>query len=295
MSQQQVKQVQLGIIGGSGTYDIPGLEVISQHDLETPFGKPSDLIVEGTLFDKKIFFLSRHGKGHNLSPSEVNYRANIFALKSLGVTHLLAISAVGIMREEVHPGHLVIPDQIFDRTKGVRASTFFEGGVVGHIEFADPFCAEFLEVIKGAAHEATDNVHSGGTYVCIEGPAFSTRAESKFYRKTLDPVIIGMTAIPEAKLAREAELAYGLLGLATDYDCWRDSGDDVSVEAVIQILKDNASLAQRVVQKLVPKLPATSSAPSLYAAKYAIISQLDNLPRETKDKLSPLFGNYLSP
>ena len=194
--------VKLGIIGGSGIYQIPGVELVKEHTISTPFGEPSDKVIEGKLHGRTVYFLPRHGKGHRFTPSEVNYRANIYALKSLGVTHVLAVSAVGIMKEHIKPGDLVVPDQIFDRTKGKRADTFFGEGIVGHFELADPFDAEFSRWIEKAARSVTDRVHFGGAYVCMEGPAFSTRAESRHYRETLRPAVIGMTAIPEAKLAR---------------------------------------------------------------------------------------------
>ncbi|MES2745915.1 MAG: S-methyl-5'-thioadenosine phosphorylase, partial [Bdellovibrionota bacterium] len=214
--------VKLGIIGGSGIYQMPGVEFVAEHAIKTPFGEPSDKIIEGKLHGRTVYFLPRHGKGHRFTPSEVNYRANIYALKSLGVTHVLAVSAVGIMKEHIRPGDMVIPDQIFDRTKGKRAETFFGEGIVGHFEFADPFDLDMCKWIEKAAKSVTDRVHFGGSYVCMEGPAFSTRAESRHYRETLRPAVIGMTAIPEAKLAREAEMCYGMLALATDYDCWHE-------------------------------------------------------------------------
>jgi 5'-methylthioadenosine phosphorylase len=239
----------------------------------------------------------RHGKGHRYTPTEVPYRANIHALKQLGVTHVLAVSAVGIMRKDIRPGDMVVPDQIFDRTKGVRAASFFGDGVVGHVTFADPFCAQMNAVVAASAKKASAsrvNVHVGGTYVCMEGPQFSTRAESHFYRKTLSPAVIGMTGLPEAKLAREAEMCYGMLALATDYDCWHETEEDVSVEAVLAVLKANAAVANATVKAAIAGLPATASCSCQTAAKMAIMTSAAHMPPRTKDKLAALYGHYFS-
>ena len=283
----------LGVLGGSGIYEMEGVEVVNTHHISTPFGAPSDPVTEVSLDGRSAFFLPRHGKGHRYLPSEVNYRANVYALKSLGVSHVLAVSAVGIMEEDIHPGDMVIPDQMFDRTKGLRPSTFFGEGVVGHIEFADPFAPEMLEAIYAAARKKTEHVHRGGAYVCIEGPQFSTRAESKHYRDTLNPSVIGMTGLPEAKLVREAEMCYGMLALATDYDCWKENTEDVSVEAVLAILKANSELAKSIVKELIISLPETSDSPIFSAAKYSIITDPATIPPETKEKLGLLYGKYL--
>lgn len=285
--------VRLGIIGGSGVYQIDGVEVIKEHKIETPFGAPSDSIIEATINDRQVFFLPRHGRGHRLLPSEVNYRANIYALKSLAVTHILAVSAVGIMSETIRPGDMVIPSQIFDRTKGIRPSTFFGDGVVGHVEFADPFDHSFSDLLEDSARIVTEHVHRGGAYVCIEGPQFSTRAESHQYRDTLKPAIIGMTGIPEAKLAREAELCYAMLALATDYDCWHESEDDVSVEAVLKVLKSNTSTANAIVKTLATRMPKKASSPVFDAAKFAIITGRDHIPEHRRKELALLYGKYL--
>ncbi|SMF71358.1 S-methyl-5'-thioadenosine phosphorylase [Pseudobacteriovorax antillogorgiicola] len=286
--------VKLGVIGGSGVYEMEGVELVKQHDLETPFGKPSDKIMEVRLEGKTAYFLPRHGKGHRLTPSEVNYRANVYALKSLGVTHVLAVSAVGIMQEDIHPGDMVVPDQMFDRTKGQREASFFGNGVVGHIEFADPFDQEMLSLVAQAAKaKMGDKVHTGGAYVCIEGPQFSTRAESRHYRETLKPSVIGMTGLPEAKLVREAEMCYGMLALATDYDCWKEGADDVSVEAILAILKANSENAKAIVRQLISKLPEVSSSPNLEAAKFAIITSPDAIPAQRREELALLYGKYL--
>ncbi|HYX31915.1 MAG TPA: S-methyl-5'-thioadenosine phosphorylase [Oligoflexus sp.] len=288
----QVK-VQLGVIGGSGVYQMAGVERVREHTIPTPFGDPSDVIVEAKIYSKTIYFLPRHGRGHRWLPSEVNYRANIYALKSLGVTHVLAVSAVGIMKDDIHPGDLVIPDQIFDRTKGIRPSTFFGGGIVGHVEFADPFCADFRGWIETAARKVSDQVYSGGTYVCIEGPQFSTRAESQHYRETIQPSVIGMTALPEAKLAREAEMAYGMLAMATDYDCWHQHEADVTVEAVLAVLKANTDKANRVIKELLNSLPDQHQSRIFEAAKHAIMTAPEMIPLQKKKDLALLYGTYL--
>jgi 5'-methylthioadenosine phosphorylase len=239
-----------------------------------------------------VFFLPRHGKGHRYTPSEVPYRANIHVLKQLGVTHLLAVSAVGIMQEQIKPGDMVIPDQIFDRTKDIRASTFFGDGLVGHVSLADPFCDELRQVVAASARACGATVHEGGTYVCMEGPQFSTRAESNFYRASLNATVIGMTAIPEAKLAREAEMCYAMLAMGTDYDCWHEEEEDVSVEAVIAILKANAELGNRVVLETAGQLPATSACACQEAARFAIITAPEAITAEAKQRLSTLYGRY---
>ena len=286
------KEVILGVLGGSGIYEMDHAKVVDQHKIQTPYGSPSDCITEVLFGDRKAFFLPRHGKGHSVTPSEVNYRANIYAMKHLGVSHVLAVSAVGIMKEEIKPGDMVIPDQILDRTKGVRPSTFFGEGIVGHVSFADPFSAEMTDIISKSARECTQRVHEGGTYICMEGPQFSTRAESHFYRKTISPSIIGMTAIPEAKLAREAELCYGMLALATDYDCWHEEEEDVSVAAVLEVLKANSLMGKKIVEKIVHNLPTHSTDPCLDAAKYAIVTTPEAIPEKRKQELSLLYGRY---
>ncbi len=285
--------VQLGIIGGSGFYQMPLAKIINEHSIKTPFGDPSDHVTEMDIHGKKVFFLPRHGKGHRFTPSEVNYRANIHALKELGVTHLIGLSAVGIMLEHISPGYMVIPDQLYDRTKGIRASTFFGDGVVGHVSFADPFCSPFRELMGSSANSITPRVHMGGVYVCMEGPQFSTRAESQLYRQTIHPAVIGMTAIPEAKLAREAEMCYGMLALATDYDCWHESEEDVNVDAVIQVLKENSVTANQVVAQIVANLPATWQCSCQSAAKNAIMTDPRYISQESREKLKILYGKYL--
>lgn len=288
-----MKKVQLGVIGGSGVYHMQGVSVVAEHDLETPFGKPSDVIVEAQVGDRTVYFLPRHGRGHVLLPSEVPYRANVHALKQLGVTHVLAVSAVGIMQEHILPGDMVIPDQLFDRTKGVRASTFFGEGVVGHVAFADPFCDELRQLLLQASQQTQATVHDGGTYICMEGPQFSTRAESHFYRREVDATVIGMTALPEAKLVREAEMCYAMLAMGTDYDCWHEAEEDVSVEAVVAVLKANAECANDIVKALIRLLPESSDCACLDAAQYAIMTAPDAISDEAKARLHVLYGRYL--
>ena len=285
--------VVLGIIGGSGLYQMEGAEVVAEHAISTPFGQPSDAIVETRLGYCTVFFLPRHGRGHRLLPSEVPARANVCALKMLGVTHVLAVSACGIMREEIAPGDMVVPDQIFDRTRGQRPSTFFGDGIVGHLPFADPFCGELRELLLQSAGETDATVHAGGTYICMEGPLFSTRAESNFYRKTADAAVIGMTALPEAKLAREAELCYAMLAMGTDYDCWNEDEEDVTIEQVLAVMQANAATAHQIVRRLVEALPARSTCACLSAAANAIVTDRGTIPAETVEKLRPIYGHYL--
>ncbi len=286
---RESKKVTLGVIGGSGVYKMNGVDIVKEHDIDTPFGKPSDKVLEAKMSGRTVFFIPRHGVGHRHLPSEVPYAANIYALKTLGVTHVLAVSAVGIMQENIKPGDMVVPDQIFDRTKGTRRSTFFGDGCVGHVTFADPFGQEMRETIVKSAKECNAAVHDGGPYVCMEGPQFSTRAESQMYRDTIKPSVIGMTGIPEAKLAREAELCYGMLALATDYDCWKEDEADVTVEAVLAVLKANAEMANNIVKKVASNLPTESNCPTLYAAEYAIMTNKDHIPQTTKTNLLPLY------
>ncbi len=286
------KTVKLGVIGGSGVYEMEGAEVVAEHDVETPFGKTSDTIIETLIDGRSVMFLPRHGRGHVHLPSEVPCRSNIHAFKSLGVTHVLAVSAVGIMKEHISPGDMIVPDQIFDRTRGQRQSTFFGNGIVGHLMFADPFCDELRDIVVQAAKDVGAAVHAGGTYICMEGPQFSTRAESHFYRKTVDPVVIGMTALPEAKLAREAEMCYAIVATGTDYDCWHEGEEDVTVEAIIEVLRKNADTAREIVKKTAAALPETSVCACLSAAQFAIITQPDMISAEAKTRLDVLYGHY---
>ncbi|MFF4710743.1 S-methyl-5'-thioadenosine phosphorylase [Streptomyces eurythermus] len=249
-------RAELGVIGGSGLYDLDGLEDVRETPVATPYGDPSSVVVSGTLGGRTVAFLARHGRGHRLLPSEVPYRANIHALKSLGVRRILSVSAVGSLREDYAPGDLVVPDQIVDRTRGVRPATFLGGGMVAHVPFADPYCPTLRPVLTAAVRDASAaTVHERGTYCCVEGPRFSSRAESHLFRSWgMD--IIGMTALPEASLAREAQLCYAGLALVTDYDCWREDTDEsVTAEAVGEVMRRNSAAAQAAVAELVKRLP----------------------------------------
>jgi 5'-methylthioadenosine phosphorylase len=282
----------IGVIGGSGLYEMEGMTGIDRVDIDTPFGRPSDEFITGTLDGVRMVFLPRHGKGHRLLPSEINYRANIFGMKKLGVERVISVSAVGSMKEEIAPGHIVIPDQFIDRTKGTRKDTFFGGGIVGHVQFADPVCAELSAALYDAAGSAGATVHRGGTYVCMEGPAFSTRAESRMYR-TFGVSVIGMTNLTEAKLAREAEICYGVIALSTDYDCWHDAHDDVSVDAILAIIRNNVATAKSIIRHAVGRIAAERHCPCREALKYAVISDKGVIPVETRENLDLLLGKYL--
>jgi 5'-methylthioadenosine phosphorylase len=282
----------IGVIGGSGLYEMEGLTGIQQVTVDTPFGRPSDEYTTGMLDGVPMVFLPRHGKGHRFTPSEVNYRANIYGMKKLGVTRIISVSAVGSLREEIVPGHIVIPDQFIDRTRGNRRDTFFGNGVVGHVQFADPVCSELSDQLFTAAGEVGATVHRGGSYVCMEGPAFSTRAESHLYR-SFGASIIGMTNLTEAKLAREAEICYGVIALSTDYDCWHDAHADVSVEAIIAIIKANVATAKLIIRRAVASIAGERSCPCASALKYAIISDTSVIPVETRENLELIIGKYL--
>ncbi len=282
----------IGVIGGSGLYQMEGLSDLREVHVETPFGPPSDAFITGVLDGVKMVFLPRHGRGHRFLPSEVNYRANIYGMKTLGVERIISVSAVGSMREDIEPGHIVIPDQFFDRTQGKRASTFFGNGVTGHVQFADPVCADLAAVLAESAESVGATVHRGGTYLCIEGPNFSTRAESRIYRRWgVD--IIGMTNIPEARLAREAEICYATIALATDYDCWHDGHDDVSVEAVIAIIQKNVATARNIVKASASRLEASPCTRGCAdALQYAIMTDKTLIPEQTRKELEPIMGRY---
>jgi 5'-methylthioadenosine phosphorylase len=284
----------IGVIGGSGLYEIEGLCDVREEVVETPFGAPSDTYITGTLEGVRMVFLPRHGRGHRLLPGEVPYRANIYGMKQLGVERIISVSAVGSMREEIVPGHIVIPDQFFDRTQGRRAATFFGDGLVGHIQFADPVCSELSEALYRAALEVGAEVHRGGTYLCIEGPNFSTRAESEIYR-SWGVDIIGMTNIPEARLAREAEICYGTVALATDYDCWHQDHDDVSVEAVVAIIRQNVATARAIIKTAARQAAAARSCPCGEALRYALMTDPERIPEATRKKLDLLLNKYLQP
>ncbi len=282
----------IGIIGGSGLYELEGLSDVKSVAVTTPFGDPSDEFVTGTLDGVKMVFLPRHGKGHRLLPSEVNYRANIYGMKKLGVTRLISVSAVGSMKEEIIPGHIVIPDQFIDRTNASRVNTFFGNGIVAHVQFADPVCGELSDVLFSAAQAAGATVHKGGTYICMEGPAFSTRAESLMYR-SFGVSVIGMTNVPEAKLAREAEICYGVIALATDYDCWHESHDDVSIDAIIAIIKNNVAMAKSIIKNAVALMGGERGCACSTAMQYAVITDRSVIPAETRQNLDIIVGKYL--
>ena len=281
----------LGIIGGSGLYDLPGLSGVRREKVSTPFGEPSDAVVVGRLGDQEIAFLARHGAGHRFSPSEVPYRANLHALKQLGVTRVISVSAVGSMKEEIAPGHLVLPRQYVDRTEG-RPRTFFGDGVVAHVAFADPVCPTLHEHLRGACFAAGATVHAGGTYLCIEGPQFSTRAESELYRSwQID--VIGMTALPEARLAREAELCYATLALATDYDCWHAGHDAVTVAQVIETMQKNVAMAREVIRNAVLGLGRIRERTCAcgHALDSAVLTAPARISSSARERLALLLGD----
>jgi 5'-methylthioadenosine phosphorylase len=285
--------VQIGVIGGSGLYDMAELTDREERRVETPFGEPSGPYVIGTLRGRRVAFLARHGAGHRLLPSELNFRANIYGFKTLGVEWILSASAVGSLREDYAPLHLVIPDQFFDRTRG-RISTFFGRGLAAHVAFAHPVCPKLASVAFGAAQKAGATVHQGGTYVCMEGPQFSTLAESKLYRSWgMD--IIGMTNLQEAKLAREAEICYTTIALVTDYDCWHPAHDQVTVDIVIATLTQNAKTAQQVIANAVEQLPIERTCECATALATALITRPEAVPAATKRELAPIVGKYLKP
>jgi 5'-methylthioadenosine phosphorylase len=281
----------VGVIGGSGLYQMPGLERVREVRVPTPFGRPSDAFVTGTLDGARVVFLPRHGRGHVALPTEVNFRANIFAMKKLGVERIIAVSAVGSLQEEIAPGHVVIPDQFIDRTTQ-RPSTFFGRGIVAHVSFADPVCPELSATLTRAAHEERASVHQRGTYLCMEGPQFSTRAESRLYR-TWGADVIGMTNLQEAKLAREAEICFGTVALATDYDCWNEAAGDVEIEQVLAVLKQNVELAQRIIRRAATRLPAARSCACGSALANAIITDRKKIPAKIVRDLKPIIGKYI--
>lgn len=283
----------IGVIGGSGLYEMEGLSEVESVLLETPFGAPSDTYITGVLDGVRMVFLPRHGRGHRLLPSEVNYRANIYGMKKLGVTRLISVSAVGSMKEEIRPGHIVIPDQFIDRTNATRNNTFFGNGVVAHVQFADPVCEEVSGILDEAARRTGVHVHRGGAYLCMEGPAFSTRAESRMYR-SFGVSVIGMTNIPEAKLAREAEICYGVIALATDYDCWHESQDDVSIDAILAILRQNVEVAKSIIRNAVGSMRGERKCPCADALRYAIITDRTVIPDKTKRDLDVIAGRYIA-
>jgi 5'-methylthioadenosine phosphorylase len=292
-----MNQRAIGVIGGSGLYEIEGLTQIEEVKMETPFGAPSDNFIVGKLGDAKLVFLPRHGRGHRILPHEINFRANVWGMKKLGVEWILSVSAVGSMKEEIAPGDIVIVDQFIDRTKA-RQSSFFGDGIAGHVGFADPVCSELAAHVYAAAKNANGGgrsftVHQGGAYVVIDGPMFSTRAESNVYR-SWGVSVIGMTNLPEAKLAREAEICYSTIALATDYDCWHESEEDVSVEAVVAVLKQNVQLAKAIVKGTVERIPATRRCACQGAAEHAVMTAPDAIPAAARERLQIILGKYWS-
>jgi 5'-methylthioadenosine phosphorylase len=288
-----LSDIELGIIGGSGLYDMADLTEIEEREIETPFGNPSDAVMIGTLYGRRVAFIPRHGRGHLLSPSEVPYRANIYALKSLGVRYIVSVSACGSLREDYAPGHIVIPDQLYDNTKGQRDRSFFGDGLVAHISVADPFSPELSRAVADAVRTVGGTVHEGGTFITIEGPRFSTKGESNTYRQW-GMSLIGMTTSPEAYLAAEAEIAYGCMAHVTDYDVWHESEEPVTVEQVIRVLTANAEVAQKAISHLVQHMDEWAGDYAVHhALKDALITDRSRIPAATKAKLALLVGRYL--
>lgn len=288
-----MSQIEFAVIGGSGLYQMPGLSQVEALQIDTPFGKPSDEIVVGTLYGRRVAFLPRHGRGHVLTPSEVPYRANIFALKTLGVRYITAVSACGSLREAYAPGHIVVPDQLFDHTQN-RVSSFFGGGLVAHISLAHPFSPEMSRIIAQSCRAASGTVHEGGTFITIEGPRFSTKGESNLYRQW-GMSIIGMTTSPEAFLAAEAEIAYGVMAHVTDYDVWHESEAPVTVEMVVRTMQHNLQIAQKAIGHLVQTMAAwAGDFPAHHGLKNAVFTDPGRIPAQLKQDLAPLVGNYLA-
>ena len=285
-------QAKIGVIGGSGLYDIEGMTGIEEVDINTPFGKPSDTIVVGRLEGVGVAFLPRHGRGHRIPPTDVPMRANIYALKSLGVEHIIAVNAVGSFKGEVKPGDLLIPDQLIDRTRS-RVNTFFQESIVVHIQFADPFCPILSQIVYQAAQEVGTSVHQGGTYVVMEGPAFSTRAESRLYR-SWGADVIGMTALPEAKLAREAEICYAIIAGVTDYDSWQEKSEPLLIEVLIHTLQQNVDAIKKIIKLAVNRIPEKRDCACATALETAIVTPSQLIPDEQKKKLNLLTGKYLT-
>ena len=285
--------IEFAVIGGSGLYNMPSLTDVTEIHTDTPFGKTSDAIITGSLHGKKIAFLPRHGRGHVLNPGEVPYRANIYALKSLGVKYIVAVSACGSLREDLSPGHVVIPDQIYDYTKGGRAASFFDNGLIAHISLAGPFSPELSKVLTNCVQKAGGTYHAGGTYITIEGPRFSTKAESNLFRRW-GMSIIGMTTSPEAFLAAEAEIAYACMAHVTDYDVWHESEEDVTVEMVIKVLQNNTALAQKTISLMVEGMDEWGgNFAAHHGMKNALITDPSAISDTAKSRLNLLIGKYL--
>jgi 5'-methylthioadenosine phosphorylase len=287
-----LQQAEIGIIGGSGLYSMPGLTGVREERVSTPFGDPSDAFVLGDLEGHKVAFLARHGRGHRILPSELNFRANIYALKKLGVERIISVSAVGSLKEEHKPGDFLIPDQFIDRTFH-RISTFFGDGVVGHVAFGDPVCATVAQTIVNACKAEGVTAKSGGTYVCMEGPQFSTRAESNLYR-SWGADVIGMTNLQEAKLAREAEICYATAAMVTDYDCWHEGHDDVTIDQIVKVMNQNAANACRVVKAAVAAMPSERNCACKTALQYALLTSPDAISPAARERLDLLIGKYLN-
>ena len=292
MSTKPETRASVGVIGGSGLYEMDGMTDVETVAMDTPFGKPSDAVVLGDLDGVRVAFLPRHGRGHRFNPSHIPVRANIYALKSLGVERIISVSAVGSLKEEFAPLDLVVPDQLIDRTR-LRENTFFDSGMVVHVAMAEPFCAHTSQAVHQAAQELDITVHPGGTMVVMEGPAFSTRAESFMYR-SWGADIIGMTALPEAKLAREAEMCYATMAWVTDYDCWHQGTEPVTVDMVIANLQKNVATSKDLLRRVIPTLGGQRECPCESALRDAIITPKEDIPEDLKRKLAPVTGRYLS-
>jgi 5'-methylthioadenosine phosphorylase len=285
-------QASLGIIGGSGLYSMTGLTDTREVCVKTPFGDPSDAIVLGTLEGKRVAFLARHARGHRLLPGEINYRANIYAMKLLGVERIISVSAVGSLHEDLRPGEFLVPDQFFDRTKG-RVSTFFGNGIVAHVAFAHPTCGELSTVLADASVHCAVPVHRKGTYICMEGPQFSTLAEANFHR-AMRFQVIGMTNVTEAKLAREAEICYSTISMITDYDCWHPEHESVTASQIIATLNQNSDNAQKVLRQAVKTLPSRGACKCGSALAHSLVTDLKLVPKATKKRLAAIIGKYIS-
>ncbi len=283
--------LKIGIIGGSGLYEIEGIEGLREHRMDTPFGPPSDVLMSGKLTGREVVFLPRHGKGHRYLPSEIPFKANVWSMKKLGVSHLLSVSAVGSLKEEIAPGHIVFPDQFIDRST-LRESTFFGNGIVGHVQFGDPVCPDLLETLTQCAGRQGVAHHRGGTYICMEGPAFSTRAESLMYR-SWNGAVIGMTNLQEAKLAREAEMCFATIALATDYDCWHESEEEVNVETILSVMRQNIATSKLLLAEAVGRIAEDRSCACGDALRNAIVTPPENIPEQVRADLEPIIGRYL--
>lgn len=284
--------MKVGVIGGSGLYDLAALKKIEEIQLSTPFGEPSDKFISGTLHDIPVVFLPRHGKGHRILPTEIPFRANIWGMKKLGVTHLISVSAVGSLKEEIAPGHIVFPDQFIDWTRH-RPSTFFGNGIVAHVQFGDPVCPDLLKTLENAAKEVGATYHVGGTYICMEGPAFSSRTESNLYR-SWGMSVIGMTNAQEAKLAREAEMCFATIALSTDYDCWHQTEEEVTVEQVLKVMRDNIEISKKILSTAFKSMSSDFAHCQSQALQFSIITQPDKIPDQVREDLDVIIGKYLS-